>query len=897
MALKDDNINLHVNVNSNPAQESIRQLSETNRDLEKTNKAVRLEMEKLKAQGKENEDEFNLLKNAFDANSASIKKNAKDINELEKSLGLNDMTTTQLRKHAKELQTQLDHTVQAANPQGYADLQKQLEATKGRMGELKGAGQSLSGQLSNIPGPAGSVVKGIQGINTAFKILLANPIMAILAAIVIVFMALYNAIKSSEEATNKLNAIMAPLQAIMDAILNVVQKCVGVILDFISAIINGLMKALESLPFVGKHFKEINDQAKEAIELEKAKQTLEKKERATLVENAEAELKVSKLRTEAKQKDKFAAKERLSMIEEAAKLEQEMADREIANAREKLRIAQAEAARAENTTETERKIAELKAATFQAEKTYYDRTRELSEQKNAARNEMIADEKQQQQQSLAVQLKNIETAIAAEKASLLQSKLDKQISQKEFNQKMEALEIDSLNRKLAVHGLEKEKRDQINQAILEAKIKFQEQEQKQTQELTEKLRQDSLSKNEKELDDIRKKQTERQKLLKDSLELGLITETEYQQRLALQQTQMQAEIDQKQQQQQAAKTTETIAKKDKEHEEEKFKLLQQYADRQITQQEFQQGLIDLEQQFLDEKLQITTLTEEQITKLKEQQLNKQIAAQEKALKKQEDRQKKYTQMFLDFAGNMGSALGDALTNSENSFADALGDILLTALDGLRQMVTMAIAETTINNIKTLGFAGLAKAAGEIALINAAFAAVKGIIKRPSKNNAPTDTPAGGSGRVEVNQRAAGKYDVIGADDHRTYKNIPFIGTPETGIVKQPALIAEQGEELIISTPDMQMLKKHINYPYIVSAINDVRAGTVPQRQAGNYTPLDIQPAPGQQPDAGQTELLQRLYQLLEYIRANGLRAYIGLDEQDAQRKLRDDARNIGTLSK
>lgn len=897
MALRDDNINLHINVTSNEAQDSIHKLNEASRDLEKTNKSIRLEMEKLKAQGKDNEDGFKQLETAYKANSVSIQENSKQVKELEKSLGLNDMTITQLRKHAKDLQNQLDHTVESADPKGYADLQKQLEATKGRMGDLKNAGQSLSGQLANIPGPAGSVVKGVMGINSAFTTLLANPIMAIIAAVVVVFMALYKAIASSEQATNKLNAIMAPLGAIMDAILNVVQKCVGAILDFISTIINGLMKALESLPFVGKHFKQMNDYAKEAIELEKSKQALEKKERDTLVENAEAELQTSKLRTQAKQKDKFTAKERIAMIEEAAKLEQEMADREIANAREKLRIAQAEADRAQNTTETERKLAELKAATFQAEKTYYDRTRELSEQKNAANNEMIAEEKKNRQDAIAAQLKVIDSGIVSEKTKLRQAKLDKEITQKEFNDQMEALELEALNRRLAVHGLELDKRAEINQAIIDAKLKFQEEEEKRTTELTEKLRLDALSTNEKELDDIRKKYQEREKLLKESLEADLLTETDYITRLDQIKIGLQTELDKKADDQKMAKATEEMSKKDKEFEEEKFKLLEQYADKQLTQEEYQQSLIDLEQQFLDEKLRINNLSEEQITKIKAQQLQKQISDQDKSLKKQEDRQKKYTQMFLNFAGNMGEALGEALTNSENSFADAVGDVLLTALDALRQMMTMYIAETTMRNISHLGFIGVAKAAAEIALINAAFAGIKGVIKKPNKKNATNDSNSpNSSGRMEVNQRAAGKYDVIGADDKRTYKNVPFIGTPETGIVKQPALIAEQGEELIISSPDLQMLKKHINYPDIVSALTDVRAGVVPQHSVGNYTSVEPLPVP----DIGQSEnreLLEKIAWFLEKLNNDGVKTIFGFDEYDAKRKLREDSRNIGTLNK
>lgn len=894
MALRDDNINLHINVTSSEAQESIRKLSESNRDLEKTNKAVRLEMEKLKAQGKEESDEFKQLETAYKSNSASIRENTKEIKGLEKSLGLNDMTMTQLRKHAKELQTQLDHTVESADPKGYADLQKQLEATKGRMGELKGAGQSLAGQLSSIPGPAGSVVQGVMGINSAFKILLANPIMAVIAAVVAVFMALYNAMKSSEEATNKLNAIMAPLGAIMDAILNVVQKCVGAILDFITAIINGLMKALENLPFVGKYFKELNEYSREAIELEKSKQALAKRERVATEENAKIERDVSELRNKAKQKDLYTEQERIKFLEEAISLERKRADENRAIAAERLRIAQIEADRADNDAATNNKLAQMKAEFYKADQEYHDRTRRLTSELSTFK---IAQEKERTEaakKALEAQLKAVDSEIAGEKAKYMQARLDREITQKEFNEKMEALELESLSHKLEIHGLEKEKRDEINQAILEAKMKFLEEEEKQTKELTEKLRVDALTKNEKELDDIRKKYEVRQKLHKDALDKKLSSETEYQAALISIQEEMQKELDKKKQEQEAAKATETMAKLDKEQEEERVRLMEKYANTEITQEEYQQGLLDLEQQFLEERLRINGLTEEQITKLKSQQLQKQISEQDKALKKQEDRQKKYTQLFLNFVGNMGEALGEALTNSENSFADSVGNVLLTALDGLRQMMVLYITETTMRNISGFGFIGIAKAAAEIALINAAYAAVKGIIKRPDKKNVTNDPDPSNSGRMEVRQHARGKYDVIGNEDRRLYEDVPFIGSPESGIIKKPALIAEQGDELIISSPDLQMLKKHVNYPYIVSAINEVRAGTVPQHSAGNYTSIEF---PENQEDrpGGYQELLEKIALFLEKLNNEGVKTIFGFDEYDAKRKLLEDSRKIGTL--
>lgn len=890
-ALKDDNINLHINIGVSEAVANIQKLSDANRQLASENKEARTRMAELNAQGEKNSEEYKQLAANIKVNNAAIKENNKNISEQEKNLELNEKTMTQLRKEAKELQTQLDRTVQSADPAGYADLQKRLEAVKGRMAELRTTGQSLSTQLQAIPGPAGAVAKSVVGIHKAALTFIANPLFAVLAAVVGVFVALYKAISTSEEATNKLNAIMAPLGAIMDAFLNVVQKCVGAILDFISTIMNGLMKVLEKIPFLGKYFKQLNDFSSEAIELEKAKQALEKKERDTLEENAKAEMKISKLRTSAKQKDAYIAKERVAMLQEANKLAQQIADKEHAIAMEQLRIAEAEAARADNATEKERKLSELRAATSAAEKKYSDRSRELTEQLNTAKNEILAEEKKKKEDALKKQLEAVDHAIAKEKAALLQARLDKEISEQELQKKLENLELESLNRKLDIKGLDKKKQDEINQAILNAKVKFLQEEEK----LNEELRRDALSKQEKELDDIRKKYDARQKLLIESKEKGIITELEYTNRLNTQQNELQAELDKKREEQAAATASEAITKKDEAFQQEKIRLLERYADNQITQEEYQNSLLELEQQYLDEKLRINGLSEEQITKLKEQQLNARIAISDKAHQKEKKQLEQRSKMFLDFAGNVGTILGETLTDTEKSIADALGEILLLALDTLRQYATIAIAETTIRNIKEVGIIGLAKAAAEIALINAAFATVKGIIQKPNSKNAKGDTDNNDKrGRYVVNQHAAGKYDVIGNEDGRLYKDVPYIGSPETGIVKSPALIAERGEELIISSPDLQLLKKHPIFPYFVSAIGNIRNTPVPQHAEGDYSHIDTDLQSG---DPKFYQVLLQIEALLIDLKENGVGAYVGLDTLDAQRKLRDDSRSIGTLKK
>ena len=90
----------------------------------------------------------------------------------------------------------------------------------------------------------------------------------------------------------------------------------------------------------------------------------------------------------------------------------------------------------------------------------------------------------------------------------------------------------------------------------------------------------------------------------------------------------------------------------------------------------------------------------------------------------------------------------------------------------------------------------------------------------------------------MSQWASGRYDVIGEDDGKNYRNVPYIGSSPTGIVRRTSLISENGAELIINAEDLARLQKHINYPLIVDAIEDARSGHVPQRASGNYSVVD-----------------------------------------------------------
>jgi cell shape-determining protein MreC len=88
-------------------------------------------------------------------------------------------------------------------------------------------------------------------------------------------MALKETISKNEEAMNSLNRIMAPLKTIFDWFLDVIMQAVNWILKFVETILAGFAKLAEYLPFVGDKVKELNEQSKKAIELEKEKQELQ----------------------------------------------------------------------------------------------------------------------------------------------------------------------------------------------------------------------------------------------------------------------------------------------------------------------------------------------------------------------------------------------------------------------------------------------------------------------------------------------------------------------------------------------------------------------------------------------------------------------------------------------
>jgi hypothetical protein len=164
-----------------------------------------------------------------------------------------------------------------------------------------------------------------------------------------------------------------------------------------------------------------------------------------------------------------------------------------------------------------------------------------------------------------------------------------------------------------------------------------------------------------------------------------------------------------------------------------------------------------------------------------------------------------------------------------------------------------------------------------------------------------ESPASGTstsqstGARVVNQAADGRYDVIGADDGRVYRNVPYNGVARTGIVTRPTLMGERGDELVVDNPTLRNLR--MNEPWVIDTIRKYR---VQQRAAGNYSSVGNSPAGGnsvqiQDNSAVMMAVIDKNTQLLQYLIDNGIDAFVILNQLEKQQALRDKSLKKGSL--
>jgi len=411
--------------------EQIEELKNSNKELTKTTKAQNDELKKIGAEQGKNSAEYKKAESALNTNRAAVESNKQAIKTLsaeynnqaksvESTIRMQTLAEGSLRQMKAELTKlnqeyeNLSQTERESSDVGQKLLKTiqekadayngaQMEARnyyvnvgnyqKSMEGALAGNNKFMQGlfAMNNTAKETGktlgsTLVNSMKGVGKAMLQLLANPLVAAIAVIAVLLMGIVKIIKSNEEQMLRLNAVFAPFKRLLDGVLNVLQKMVDSVLSFIEFIMKGLgmvMKLLESLPLVGDAMKEINDETRESIELEKAKRTLIENNRKELVMFAELDRDMAKLRQQASDKENYTLEERIGFLKRANEISLQKLKFAQDNVREELAIAEAEAKRNKQSAESLDNIARLKAELIRQEQTYYEEVKGNSKKLNA----------------------------------------------------------------------------------------------------------------------------------------------------------------------------------------------------------------------------------------------------------------------------------------------------------------------------------------------------------------------------------------------------------------------------------------------------------------------------------------------------------------------------------
>jgi hypothetical protein len=235
---------------------------------------------------------------------------------------------------------------------------------------------------------AGGLKQGLQATTQAVSAfgkqllaLLANPIVATLAAIAAAVMAVSKAIKSSEENTNLWNQILAPFQRILTGVLSIIQDIVTAILSWVTngaKLVGWIMTMMEKLPVIGNFLKMINNELRESIAIAQTDADLAKQRREMEVQNAKDQLEIAKLRKRAATEAQKDRKAQMADLKRADELEKGIMKRRMQYAKTDLENARKKAAQSQNDAATNDEIAQKEAAYYQAQTAYYQGTMRMA---------------------------------------------------------------------------------------------------------------------------------------------------------------------------------------------------------------------------------------------------------------------------------------------------------------------------------------------------------------------------------------------------------------------------------------------------------------------------------------------------------------------------------------
>ena len=251
----------------------------------------------------------------------------------------------QIRQTQKDLQA----AAAAGDKVKFDKLRGQLDDLEEGLEKVQFQAKQFDDQLASLPGPAGAAGNAIKGVDGAFKLLLANPVIAVIGAIIGIFLLFKKSLESTAEGQATLNRISTAFGKILGPILATIEKVALPIFEGLAFV---LEKVGEGFAFVArklgiadskikeassgvKDFKKANEDAAKAAKdvSDKAEADAKKKAEDAKKRAEESKRQAEEARKRAEELKQKRIEEAKSAIELASKAQS--AEQNLANARKK----------------------------------------------------------------------------------------------------------------------------------------------------------------------------------------------------------------------------------------------------------------------------------------------------------------------------------------------------------------------------------------------------------------------------------------------------------------------------------------------------------------------------------------------------------------------------------
>jgi len=140
---------------------------------------------------------------------------------------------SQLRKTQTDLQAALD----VGDAKAIKDLRATLGDLEDQLDVAKIKSQQFDDVLAGLPGPAGAAGNAIKSVDGAFKLLAANPVVAVIGVIAGLFLALRESLSRTEEGQAKLNKITEGFEKILNGLFAVLEPIANLFIDLVTGLL------------------------------------------------------------------------------------------------------------------------------------------------------------------------------------------------------------------------------------------------------------------------------------------------------------------------------------------------------------------------------------------------------------------------------------------------------------------------------------------------------------------------------------------------------------------------------------------------------------------------------------------------------------------------------------